>query len=63
MSTTFTLVIDVPNFIDRPGIPIAQIMREVVPLVEAAIPLLSGQHLDRFSQQPKASWNVAWDAD
>lgn len=58
MPTTIFVKIDIPNAIDRPGVPMAQILREVVPVIENMIPLKSGFYADRISGVTKAEWTV-----
>jgi hypothetical protein len=54
----FVLTVDIPDEVHEPGIPIAQIMREVEPVVEAASPLANGKLLDRQSGATRAEWTV-----
>jgi hypothetical protein len=48
--------IEVHPSVDRPGIPIAQTLREITPTIEMAVPLQSGFYPDRFSGETKAEW-------
>ena len=53
------LTIDAPDHLDRPGIAIAQVMREAATVIEMQVPLADHQHLyDRFGVQ-KCEWAVA----
>src|SRR4051812_39614395 len=55
----FLLTIDLPDpVIGRPGIPIAQMLREIEPVVEHANPLQSGKLLDRLTGETRAMWEV-----
>ena len=48
--------IEVPPALYRPGIPIAQTLREITPILETANPLDSGNYLDRLSGAVRAEW-------
>jgi hypothetical protein len=53
----FVLTINMPTVPDRPGIPIAQILREVTPVVELQIPVrASHTYNDRLYGTTKATW-------
>lgn len=55
MKTIF-LKIDIPNYVMRPGVPMAQVMREVLPIIETMIPMKSGFMPDRITGETKAEW-------
>lgn len=42
----------------RPGIPMAQVMREIAPVIERMNPLVSGVWFDRLSGLREAEWVV-----
>jgi hypothetical protein len=53
----FVLTIDLPEDIQgRPGIPIAQCLREIEPVVEQAMPLTDGKLADRLTGATRATW-------
>lgn len=53
----FVLTINVPATVDRPGVTIAQIMRELVPVIECSIPVkASDSHRDRLYNVTKATY-------
>lgn len=58
MPTTIFVRIEVPSFVKRPGVPIAQTLREITPVIELMIPLASGNYRDRISGEVKAEWTV-----
>jgi hypothetical protein len=53
------LTIDLPDTTVRPGIPMAQMLREIEPVIELANPLVDGKLLDRLTGEPRAEWTVA----
>lgn len=54
----FVLTINISDDVHSPGIPIAQILREVEPVVETANPLVRGTLLDRLTGEIRAEWEV-----
>jgi hypothetical protein len=56
-----TLIVTVPvTAVDRPGIPLAQALREVAAVIETNTPPPSSwTHLDRISRTSKATWTYA----
>lgn len=53
------VTIDAPDFLDRPGIAIAQVMREAAAVIEIQVPLQDHHHIyDRFGIQ-KCEWQVS----
>jgi hypothetical protein len=56
-----TLVVTVPvQAVDRPGIPLAQALREVAMIIETQTPPPSSwTHLDRITRNSKATWTYA----
>jgi hypothetical protein len=59
--SSFNLKIEFLDTLDRPGITIAQVLREVTPLIELMIPLQDGSYADRFSGVTKATWELKAD--
>lgn len=58
MATVIFIRIEVPDFVKRPGVPIAQTLRNITPVIEMAIPLVSSYYADRISGETKAEWTV-----
>ncbi len=48
--------IEVSPSLHRPGIAIAQTLREIIPMIETMVPLKSSSYLDRFSSEVRAEW-------
>jgi hypothetical protein len=53
------LTMELPDTMVRPGITIAQAMREIEPVVEMANPLADGKLVDRLTGEMRATWTVS----
>lgn len=58
----FFVRIDIPEAVARPGIPVAQVLREMTPVIETMIPLVSGRLPHRLTGETLAEWTVEQDA-
>lgn len=54
----FVLTADIPDQVHEPGIPLAQVLREIAPVLETANPLVSGKLLDRLTAETRAEWTL-----